>query len=195
MQLRTIERIALCKLQVPVVYQTAPSIGACVSDMPANQIEKLIESLAIVVVDESQYTRKLTRMMLQTIGAKTIYEAGDGVAALDLTRNVNPDVLIMDWTLPLLSGGQVMRIVRSPGVFPKPNLPVIMLTACAQRMQVAEALRLGVHEFLLKPTSPGALRDRLISILFKPRPMVQIGKCYVPTPRRAAGQNNLQCAA
>ena len=42
--------------------------------MPANQIEKLIESLAIMVVDESQYTRKLTRMMLQTIGAKTIFE-------------------------------------------------------------------------------------------------------------------------
>jgi CheY-like chemotaxis protein len=163
--------------------------------MPASQIDKLIESLAIVVVDESQYTRKLTRMMLQTIGAKTIYEAGDGVAALDLVRSVNPDVLIMDWALPVLSGPQVMRIVRSPGVFPRPNLPVIMLTASAQRTQVADALRLGVHEFLLKPTSPGALRDRLISILFKPRPMVQIGKCYVPTPRRTAGQNNLQCAA
>ena len=194
-QLRTIRQTALCKSQVPLVYQAKPSIGACVSDMPANQIEKLIESLAIMVVDESQYTRKLTRMMLQTIGAKTIFEAGDGVAALDLIRNVNPDVLIMDWTLPVLSGPQVMRIVRSPDVFPKPNLPVIMLTASAQRAQVAEALRLGVHEFLLKPTSPGALRDRSISILFKPRPMVQIGKCYVPTPRRAAGQNNLQCAA
>jgi two-component system, chemotaxis family, chemotaxis protein CheY len=163
--------------------------------MPATQIDKLIESLAIAIVDESQYTRKLTRMMLQTIGSKTIYEAGDGVAALDLVRTVNPDVLIMDWTLPVLSGAQVMRIVRSPDVFPKPNLPVIMLTAAAKRTQVAEALRLGVHEFLLKPTSPGALRDRLISILFKPRPMVQIGKCYVPTPRRVAGQNNLQCAA
>jgi two-component system chemotaxis response regulator CheY len=163
--------------------------------MSTNQIDKLIEGLAIAIVDESQYTRKLTRMMLQTIGAKTIYEAGDGVAALDLVRAVNPDVLIMDWTLPVLSGAQVMRIVRSPDVFPKPNLPVIALTACAQRAQVTEALRLGVHEFLLKPTSPGALRDRLISILFMPRPMLQIGKCYVPTPRRLALQNSVQCAA
>jgi CheY-like chemotaxis protein len=163
--------------------------------MSTNQIDKLIEGLAIAIVDESQYTRKLTRMMLQTIGAKTIYEAGDGVAALDLVRGVNPDVLIMDWALPVLSGPQVMRIVRSPDVFPKPNLPVIALTACGQRAQVAEALRLGVHEFLLKPTSPGALRDRLISILFTPRPMVQIGKCYVPTPRRLALQNSVQSAA
>jgi DNA-binding response OmpR family regulator len=90
--------------------------------------------------------------------------------------------------LPLLSGPQVMRIVRSPEVFPKPNLPIILLTACAQRRQVNEAVRLGVHEFLVKPTSPRALRDRMISILFKPRPMVQIGKCYVPEPRRIAAQ-------
>ena len=45
---------------------------------------------------------------------------------------------------------------------------------------------LGVHEFLLKPTSPKALRDRLLSILVRPRPMVQIGKLYVP-PAAPAG--------
>ena len=85
--------------------------------MPANQVEKLIENLSILIVDESQFTRKLTRMMLQTIGAKTIYEAADGVAGLDLVRTANPDVLIMEWALPVLSGPQVMRIVRSPDVF------------------------------------------------------------------------------
>jgi two-component system chemotaxis response regulator CheY len=154
--------------------------------MRANQAEKLIENLSIVIVDESQFTRRLTRMMLQAVGAKTIYEAADGVAALELIRSANPDVLIMEWILPLLSGPQVMRIVRSPEVFPKPNLPIILLTACAQRRQVNEAVRLGVHEFLVKPTSPRALRDRMISILFKPRPMVQIGKFFVPTPRGLA---------
>jgi two-component system chemotaxis response regulator CheY len=156
--------------------------------MRANQVEELIEDLSILIVDESQFMRKLTRMMLQTIGAKTIYEAADGVAGLDLVRTANPDILIMEWALPVLSGSQVIRIVRSPDVFPKPHLPIILLTACAQRQQVNEAMRLGVHEFLVKPTSPRALRDRMISILFKPRPMVQIGKCYIPTPRGLAMQ-------
>jgi two-component system, chemotaxis family, chemotaxis protein CheY len=151
--------------------------------MSANKLDKLIETLGILVVDESLYTRKLTRMMLMNIGAKTIYEAADGVAALDLIRTANPDVAIIDWELPVLSGAQVVRIVRSPDVFPKPHLPIIMLTACAQRSQVCEAMRLGVHEFLLKPTSPKALHDRLLSILAKPRPMMQIGKYYVPQPR------------
>ncbi len=59
-----------------------------------------------------------------------------------------------------------------------------MLTNRAYRSSVVEALRAGVHEFLIKPTSPKALRDRLTSIAIKPRPMVKIGKYYVPEPRR-----------
>ncbi len=103
--------------------------------MSAKQAEKLIENLGILIVDESLYMRKLTRMMLMNIGAKTIYEAGDGVAALDIIRTANPDVAFIDWDLPLLSGAQVVRIVRSPDVFPKPHLPIIMLTADANRVQ------------------------------------------------------------
>ena len=151
--------------------------------MSAKRVEKLIENLGILIVDESLYMRKLTRMMLMNIGAKTIFEASDGVAALDTIRSANPDVAIIDWDLPVLSGAQVIRIVRSPDVFPKPHLPIIMLTADANRANVAEAMRLGVHEFLLKPTSPQALRDRLLSIVVNPRPMVQVGKFYVPEPR------------
>jgi two-component system, chemotaxis family, chemotaxis protein CheY len=154
--------------------------------MSAKQAEKLIENLGILIVDESLYMRKLTRMMLMNIGAKTIFEASDGVAALDTIRSANPDVAFIDWDLPVLSGPQVIRIVRSPDVFPKPHLPIVMLTAHANRANVAEAMRLGVHEFLIKPTSPQALRDRLLSIIVKPRPMVQVGKFYVPEPRGAA---------
>ena len=157
--------------------------------MSAKEIQKLIERLNIVVADQNQYTRRLTRMMLMTIGAKSIYEATDGVTALDVFRTANPDVAILDWEMPLVSGQDLIRIVRSPGVFPKPDLPIILLTAGADRSRVNEAIRLGVHEFLCKPTSPGALRDRLVSILVKPRPMVQIGKCYVPKLRRS----DIQC--
>jgi len=78
-----------------------------------------------------------------------------------------------------------MRIVRSPGVFPRPNLPIIMLTGRAQRSAVTEALRTGVNEYLVKPTSPKALRDRLTSIVAKPRQMMKVGEYYVPEPRAA----------
>ena len=92
--------------------------------------------------------------------------------------------MLLDRDMPVLNGIEVLRIVRSPGVFPRPNLPVIMLTTRAQRIQVNEPLRPGANEFLLKPTSPKALCDRLMSIVFKPRPKVKVGTFYVPQPRR-----------
>lgn len=155
--------------------------------MSAKKLEKLIERLGLLVVDENPYTRKLTRTMLMNIGAKSIFEAADGLAALDIIRNMSPDIMLMDWDVPVLSGPQIMHIVRSPGVFAKPFLPIIMLTSSASRTRVNEAIRLGVHEVLSKPTSPKMLQDRLLSILVNPRPMVQVGKYYVPAPRRAAG--------
>ena len=44
--------------------------------------------------------------------------------------------MLLDWDMPVLNGMEVMRIVRSPGVFPRPNLPIIMLTNRAQRSSV-----------------------------------------------------------
>jgi two-component system chemotaxis response regulator CheY len=156
----------------------------------SKQHEKLIERLDLLVVDDNQYTRKLTRMMLMNIGAKSIFEAADGITALEIIKNVNPAVMLMDWELRLLSAPQIMHIVRSPGEFAKPFLPIIMLTSCPSRTCVAEAIRLGVHEVVAKPTSPKILQDRLLSILVKPRPMVQVDKYYVPEPRRLAPKDD-----
>ncbi|HXZ22865.1 MAG TPA: response regulator [Pseudolabrys sp.] len=152
--------------------------------MANKQIEKMIQGLNILVVDDNAYMRRLTRMMLTNLGGKSVLEAPDGLAALEAIRTADPDVMLLDWDMPVLNGIEVLRIVRSPGVFPRPNLPVIMLTTRAQRSYVNEALLAGANEFLLKPTSPKALCDRLTSIMFKPRPMVKLGNYYVPEPRR-----------
>ena len=152
--------------------------------MATNQIEKAIEKLVVLIADSNAYTRKLTRMMMVNLGAKSIYEATDGMAALDAIRTINPDVMILDWDMPILDGREVMRIVRSPGVFPKPNLPIIMLTDRGLRSRVTMAIRLGVHEFLVKPISPLILQQRLLGIVLNPRPMVRAGKYYIPMPRR-----------
>lgn len=149
--------------------------------------ERLIQGLNLLIVDGNAYMRRVTRMMLMNLGAKSVIEAADGLAALEQIRNCDPDVMLIDWDMPLLNGMEVMRIVRSPGVFPRPNLPIIMLTSRAQRSTVVQALHAGVHEFLVKPTSAKALRDRLASIVFNPRPMVQVGDAYVPEPRKTAG--------
>jgi two-component system chemotaxis response regulator CheY len=146
--------------------------------------DQVMDRIVVLIADSNAYTRKLARMMLTNLGAKAIYEATDGIAALDSIRTIHPDVMILDWDMPILNWREVMRIVRSPGAFPKPNLPIIMLTDRGLRSRVTAAVRLGVNEFLVKPVSPVVLQQRLISIMLNPRPMVRAGKYYIPMPRR-----------
>jgi CheY-like chemotaxis protein len=154
------------------------------SKRPKKNIENLIQSLCVLVVDDNQYMRKMIRNLLVNCGIKDIYEAIDGIAALDTIRTVAPDVVILDWEMPLLNGPELVRIVRSPGVFPMPDVPIIMLTGHCERWRVVEAVRLGVNEYLTKPVSAKGLHDRLVSIAAQPRPVVQLGDYYGPQPRK-----------
>jgi two-component system chemotaxis response regulator CheY len=148
------------------------------------QIENMIQSLCVLVVDDNQYMRKMIRNLLVNCGVKDIYEAADGIAALDAIRTMAPDIVILDWEMPMLSGPELVRIVRSPGVFPTPDIPIIILTGHCERWRVVEAVRLGVNEYLTKPVSAKALYDRFVSIITQPRPSVQLGDYYGPEPRK-----------
>ena len=91
--------------------------------------------------------------------------------------------MILDLDMPLLDGFQFIRIVRTPGVFPCCDLPIIMLSGCSGLINVLEAQRLGVNEFLKKPVSANALFQRIASVLVKPRPMIEVDGRYQPEPR------------
>ncbi len=148
------------------------------------QAQALIQQLSVLVVDDNAFMRKLVRSMLNNIGVKTVFEAADGIDALEMIRTAGPDVVILDWEMPLLNGPELVRIVRSPGVFPIPDIPIIMLTGHGERRRIMQTIRLGVNEVLCKPVSAKALFDRLISILLKPRAIVRLGDYYGPAPRR-----------
>ena len=150
----------------------------------SNRFEKVVQSLAVLVVDDNQYMRKVVRNLLVNLGVKNIHEAPDGIAGLEAIRMFAPDLVILDWEMPLLNGAELVRIVRSPGVFPVPDVPIIMLTGHVERWRVIEASRLGVNEFLKKPVSGKALLDRIVAILTHPRAMVRLGDYYGPEPRK-----------
>ena len=130
----------------------------------------------MLVVDDEPAMRKVTRALLQSIGIKDIHEASDGRSGLEKICSRAPDIVILDWEMPSPNGPEFMRAVRSPGTFPLPDVPVIMLTGYSERSRVVEAVRLGVNEFLLKPVSSTALLARIVSILVKPRPMMTAGR-------------------
>jgi two-component system chemotaxis response regulator CheY len=180
-----------------LVGDTEPALWGT-SRMPIalskSELETMIQELSVLVVDDNNYMRKIVRSLLMNIGVRKVYEAGDGIAGLDALRIVIPDVVIIDWELPLLNGAEFVRIVRSPGVFPIPDIPIIMLSAHGERSRVIEAVRIGVNEYLRKPVSAQGLLDRLTAIVAKPRRVVQLGDYYGPEPRKLIAEPVMESA-
>ena len=154
------------------------------SKLSKKELADLVASLCVLVVDDNQYMRKMIRNILINCGIKDIHEAADGISALDAIRTVAPDVVILDWEMPSPNGLEFMRRVRSPGDFPLPDVPILMLTCHGELSRVLEAVNLGVNEYLTKPVSAKAIYDRLVSIMTQPRPVVQLGDYYGPEPRK-----------
>jgi len=150
------------------------------------RVTEVFGSKKVLVVDDEHYSRKVLRTLLQTIGVKTVYEVGDGHAALDAICTYTPHVVLVDYEMPGLDGPGFVRAVRSPGTFPYADIPLIMVSAHGERSRVLEIAKLGINEYLLKPVSSQALQARLLSVILNPRPMVRVGNYYGPEPRRPA---------
>ncbi len=150
----------------------------------SNDLRQQIASLKVLVVDDEHYMRKVVRTMLLAIGVKQVIEADDGMAGLEAIKKHLPNIVIVDWEMPMIDGSQFVRMVRSPMDFPCPDVPIIMLSGHGDRWRVVEAARVGAHEYLLKPVSTKALLDRIVAILTQPRPFIQLDGYYGPAPRK-----------
>ena len=153
------------------------------SAISTNRTDKLVQSLGVLIVDDNQYMRKVVRTLLVNIGVRKVYEASDGIAGLDAIRIVTPDVVIIDWELPLLNGAEFVRIVRSPGVFPFPTFR----SSCFLRMASAGAWSrrcASASTSFCKQAGIGqTLLDRLTPSC-NAAPVVQLGDYYGPAPRK-----------
>jgi two-component system, chemotaxis family, chemotaxis protein CheY len=158
---------------------------ATVNIDPVRLAHRLTET-NVLLVDDDASMRKVVRTMLMSMGVRVIREAADGPTGLCIVRDHAIDVIILDWEMPGLDGAGFMRVLRAPDTFPKPAVPVIMLTGHGEYSLVIEAIKVGVNEFLLKPVSCKTLCERLISVLFCPRPMLRDGDYYGPAPRKPA---------
>jgi two-component system, chemotaxis family, chemotaxis protein CheY len=161
-----------------------PLIALSAMDVKAQKIKTLLGLIKVVVVDDEHYSRKVIRTLLNAIGVTTIHETSDGADGLQAIEAFRPEIVLLDWEMPGMDGAEFMRRVRSPATFKYPDTPIIMLTGHGERSRVVEAVKLGVHEFLLKPVSSAALRTRILSVLTMPRPMVRRGDFYGPEPRK-----------
>jgi CheY-like chemotaxis protein len=149
----------------------------------AHEIARRLVALRVLIVDDEPTMRRVTRSLLQAIGISNLHEAKDGNSGLEAICTFAPDAVILDWEMPSPNGPEFVRTVRSPGIFPLPDVPIIMLTGYGERSRVVEAVSLGVNDFLLKPVSTKALLGRFVSLIANPRRMVRKGDYYGPEPR------------
>jgi DNA-binding response OmpR family regulator len=108
------------------------------------------------------------RALLLGVGCTGIHEAADGSTGLEAVRAVHPDIVLLDWDMPDMDGAHFVRTLRSAPLL-YPRVPIVMMTGRGDYAHVLEAVRLGVHEFLLKPVSGGALKKQVLSVLARSR--------------------------
>jgi CheY-like chemotaxis protein len=119
----------------------------------------------ILIADDEAHLRLLVSTTLDEPDYRLL-EASDGAQALELAKAELPDLVILDWMMPRISGIQVLQALRED---PRTTaLPVIMLTAKAQRVDRNGAVGLGVRGYLIKPFSPLELIQLVEKVLYGP---------------------------
>jgi PleD family two-component response regulator len=124
-----------------------------------------LAKVKVLIVDGDYGTRRMIRSLLTTMGCACVHDVSDAASSFDAVTASRPDVVLLDWNMPGISGGDLVRRIRFAAM-PR-SIPIIMLAQPDERSGVPEAVRLGVHDFLLKPISGSALRARLLSALAK----------------------------
>jgi DNA-binding response OmpR family regulator len=105
----------------------------------------------ILIADDEENLRLLVRTTLEDPDY-CIIEAADGTEALRLIREEKPDIILLDWMMPGMTGIEVLQAVKAEAALAA--TPVVMLTAKAQAADRERGLQLGASEYLFKPFSP-----------------------------------------
>ena len=121
----------------------------------------------VLIVEDETALVELLRYNLEQSGFR-VGVAGDGEEALALVQEDVPDLILLDWMLPLMSGIEVCRQLRRQTS--TANVPIIMLTARGEEEDRVRGLETGADDYVTKPFSPRELVARVGAVLRRVRP-------------------------
>jgi DNA-binding response OmpR family regulator len=119
---------------------------------------EVAEQKLILIVDDLEDNRTLLQRALKSSGYAT-ESAASGPEALSKISRRLPDMVLLDWMMPQLSGLETLRAIREN--HPSSRLPVIMCTAIGEEMSVVAAINAGANDYMTKPISLPILRARM----------------------------------
>lgn len=112
-----------------------------------------------LVIDDSRTMRRIVSGILTPLGFE-VTEAADGQQALDaLNAGLEVDLACVDWNMPVLDGLSFVTAVRRERRWR--DVTLMMVTTESEQAQIVRALAAGAHEYLIKPFTPDAIRDKL----------------------------------
>ena len=111
-----------------------------------------------LVVDDSKVIRKVARHILETLNF-SVEEAGDGREALTRCEENMPDLVLLDWNMPVLGGMEFLRTLRRGGAEPQPK--VVFCTTENDAAHIRAAIDAGADEYVMKPFDRETLASKL----------------------------------
>ena len=115
--------------------------------------------MKVLVVDDSKAMRTILKRILESVGAN-VEEATNGHEGLDkLQPGTQPDILLVDWNMPGMSGLEFVRAVRAHAHFQA--LPLMMVTAETEKSHMGKALAEGANEYVMKPFTKEVIQEKL----------------------------------
>lgn len=132
---------------------------------------RTINDLGILLVEDDDVTRTLVSRLLHDINVGAVWEASDGVHALDLLRQRGDqiDLVICDLEMPRMGGLDLLHALRTSGGAEVADLPLIVLTGHREADTVKRAIAYGISGYLVKPVTKSDLLKRLTFALQKGR--------------------------
>ncbi|KAF0817545.1 Chemotaxis regulator - transmits chemoreceptor signals to flagellar motor components CheY [Bacillus sp. ZZV12-4809] len=115
----------------------------------------------ILIIDDAKFMRVTLSTILKKAGHEIVGEGEDGKEAVDLFENLNPDLVMMDITMPEMSGLEAVREIKREN----PNAKVIMCSAMGQQKVVVESIEAGAKDFIIKPFDEGRVLEAVNRVL------------------------------
>ncbi|MFS0839345.1 response regulator [Paenibacillus sp. UNC499MF] len=113
----------------------------------------------ILIVDDAAFMRMMIRDILTKNGYEVVGEGNDGLQAVEKFKELRPDLVTMDITMPEMDGINALKEIKKID----PNAKVIMCSAMGQQAMVIDAIQAGAKDFIVKPFQA----DRVIEAIKK----------------------------
>ena len=115
----------------------------------------------ILIVDDAAFMRMMIREVLVKNGFEVVGEAENGKIAVDKYKELTPDLVIMDITMPEMNGLDALRAIKAADKSAK----VIMCSAMGQQAMVVEAIQSGAKDFIVKPFQADRVCEAIRKVL------------------------------